>query len=121
MVSADLDDSRGINKASSCTVPLELALRLVQMFSFTEDTVLDPFCGSGTTMIASLRTERNSIGIEIDPDYCRMTARYLKAETAGLFSNESLAFEIAEKKRREYSVREAHDLYNVTPSKNRLK
>ena len=101
--------------------PLELALRLVQMFSFTEDTVLDPFCGSGTTMIASLRTERNSIGIEIDPDYCRMTARYLKAETAGLFSNESLAFEIVEKKRREYSVREAHDLYNVTPSKNRLK
>ncbi|MCX5899952.1 MAG: site-specific DNA-methyltransferase, partial [Proteobacteria bacterium] len=101
--------------------PLELALRLVQMFSFTEDTVLDPFCGTGTTMIASLRTARNSIGIEIDPDYCRMTARYLKAETAGLFSNESLAFEIADKKRQGYSVREANELYKVTPSKNRLK
>ncbi|NOZ20688.1 MAG: site-specific DNA-methyltransferase [Planctomycetes bacterium] len=62
--------------------PLELATRLVRMFSFTEDTVLDPFSGSGTTMVAALRTGRNSIGIEIDPDYCRMAARYLKAETA---------------------------------------
>ncbi len=56
--------------------PLELATRLVQMFSFTEDTVLDPFCGSGTTMVAALRNGRNSIGIEIDPEYCRMAARY---------------------------------------------
>jgi len=66
--------------------PLELATRLARMFSFTGDTVLDPFCGSGTTMIAAFRTGRNSIGVEIDPDYCRMAAKYLKAETDDLFS-----------------------------------
>jgi DNA modification methylase len=75
--------------------PLELAIRLVRMFSFTGDTVLDPFCGSGTTMVAALRTGRNSIGVEIDSEYCRMTARYLKAETAGLFSTAKFLFEKA--------------------------
>lgn len=60
--------------------PLKLVTRLVRMFSFYNDTVLDPFCGSGTTMIAALRNGRNSIGIDIDKEYCRMTARYLKAE-----------------------------------------
>jgi len=40
--------------------PLELASRLVRMFSFQDDTVLDPFCGTGTTMVASLRYGRNS-------------------------------------------------------------
>ena len=65
--------------------PLELATRLVRMFSFTEDTVLDPFCGTGTTMVAALRTGRNSVGVDIDPEYCRMAARYLKAENSGLF------------------------------------
>jgi site-specific DNA-methyltransferase (adenine-specific) len=48
--------------------------------SFKGDIVLDPFCGSGTTMIAALRTGRNSIGGEIDPEYCRMAAKYLKAD-----------------------------------------
>ncbi len=45
--------------------PLELATRLVRMFSFVGDTVLDPFCGTGTTMVAAVRAERNSIGVEI--------------------------------------------------------
>ncbi len=75
--------------------PLELATRLTRMFSFTGDPVLDPFCGSGTTMIAALRTGRNSIGVEIDPEYCRMAARYLKAENPDLFSSSKLTFEKA--------------------------
>ena len=66
--------------------PLELATRLVRMFSFDGDTVLDPFCGSGTTMIAAFRTGRNSIGVEIDPEYCRMAARNLEGGDPNLFS-----------------------------------
>ncbi|MFH1932639.1 MAG: site-specific DNA-methyltransferase [Pseudomonadota bacterium] len=73
--------------------PLELASRLVRMFSFYGDTVLDPFCGTGTTMIASLRYGRNSIGIDIDPEYCRMAARYLKKESSNLFFDTELSFE----------------------------
>lgn len=49
--------------------PLELAQRLVRMFSFAGDTVLDPFLGTGTTTVAAATWGRNSIGMEIDPDY----------------------------------------------------
>jgi|APTNR8051073442_1049403.scaffolds.fasta_scaffold04556_7 site-specific DNA-methyltransferase (adenine-specific) len=52
--------------------PEELANRLIRMFSFVGDTVLDPFLGSGTTMLAASRIGRNSIGVEVDPDYARM-------------------------------------------------
>ena len=45
--------------------PLELADRLVRMFSFVGDTVLDPFCGSGTTMLAAAKYGRNSIGVAL--------------------------------------------------------
>src|SRR3990172_2682389 len=45
--------------------PLELAERLVRMFSFVGDTVLDPFMGTGTTNIAAMRWGRNSIGVEV--------------------------------------------------------
>lgn len=73
--------------------PLELASRLIRMFSFYGDTVLDPFCGAGTTMIAALRYNRNSIGIEIDPQYYCMAARYLKTESSNLFTKINLIFE----------------------------
>jgi DNA modification methylase len=49
--------------------PFELAYRLINMFSLKEDTVLDPFLGTGTTTIASIATGRNSIGYEINPNF----------------------------------------------------
>lgn len=49
--------------------PVELAYRLVRMFSFTGDTVLDPFLGTGTTTVAAMRAGRHSIGVEVDPSY----------------------------------------------------
>lgn len=52
--------------------PEELANRLIRMFSFVGDTVLDPFLGSGTTMLAASRIGRHSIGVEVDADYARM-------------------------------------------------
>lgn len=66
--------------------PLELAYRLVRMFSFVGDTILDPFCGSGTTMLAALKANRDSVGIEIDPVYCKMIMRRLEKELS-LFGN----------------------------------
>ena len=73
--------------------PIELANRLVKMFSFHGDTVLDPFCGSGTTMIAALKNGRNSIGLDVDQDYCRSTTRKLQAESSNLFIETKLVFE----------------------------
>ncbi|HNK04221.1 MAG TPA: site-specific DNA-methyltransferase [Accumulibacter sp.] len=104
--------------------PLALATRLVRMFSFSGDTVLDPFCGSGTTMIAALRSGRNSIGIDIDPEYCRMAARYLKAENTDLFTTASLSFErVASADVASESaprLREDHALYEIRPARKKL-
>jgi len=100
--------------------PLELATRLVRMFSFVGDTVLDPFCGTGTTMVAALKYQRNSIGVEIDPEYCRMAAAYLKAESNDLFSDVQLIFEKAEERRTAWVVRENQVLYEVKPARKKL-
>ena len=99
--------------------PMELATRLVRMFSFAGDTVLDPFCGSGTTMVAALRSDRNSIGVEIDLEYCRMAARYLKAENSGLFSTSKLVFERASTEGA-CLVKEDEALYQVRPARKKL-
>lgn len=72
--------------------PLELATRLVKMFSFIGDTVLDPFCGTGTTMVSALRNGRNSIGIDVDRDYCKMAAKRLKTEANDFFNIVNLYF-----------------------------
>ncbi len=58
--------------------PLPLAERLVRMFSFVGDTVLDPFMGTGTTNLAAGKWGRNSIGIEIEAEYFDMAARRLR-------------------------------------------
>jgi site-specific DNA-methyltransferase (adenine-specific) len=97
----------------------ELATRLVRMFSFVGDTVLDPFCGTGTTMVAALKYQRNSIGVEIDPEYCRMAAAYLKNESNDLFNDVELIFEKAEPRRTAWVVKENPELYEVNqPERN---
>ncbi|MBI2941445.1 MAG: site-specific DNA-methyltransferase [Chloroflexi bacterium] len=58
--------------------PLGLAERLIRMFSFVGDTVLDPFGGTGTTNLAASRWGRHSIGLEIEPTYYEMMSRRLK-------------------------------------------
>jgi len=72
--------------------PLELAARLIQMFSFVGDLVLDPFCGSGTTMLAALRCQRNSIGVEIEPGYCELILQRLW-EQQNLLDSTNILFE----------------------------
>jgi DNA modification methylase len=49
--------------------PLELPYRIINMFSVRKDTILDPFLGTGTTMLAAMATGRSSIGIEIDKNF----------------------------------------------------
>ncbi len=65
--------------------PLELALRLIRMYSFVNDIVLDPFVGTGTTMLAAIRSGRNSIGYEIDPKYLQVAKERLLDESSKLF------------------------------------
>jgi site-specific DNA-methyltransferase (adenine-specific) len=52
--------------------PLEIPRRLIRMFSFTRDTVLDPFVGTGTTMLAARELGRHSIGVELERVYIEL-------------------------------------------------
>lgn len=72
---SDLWDIKGVSQIISvpnagrernASYPFEIAYRLVNMYSAEEDTVLDPFAGLGTTCLACMASERNSIGVEID-------------------------------------------------------
>lgn len=70
--------------------PLELAERLVRMFSFYGDTVLDPFGGTGTTAVAASHWGRDSISIEIDPAYLAIAEKRLKKELASVHTRHKL-------------------------------
>lgn len=52
--------------------PVELPYRLIQLYTYTEDIILDPFMGSGTTAIAALKSGRKYVGYEIDPAYIKL-------------------------------------------------
>ena len=60
--------------------PVELPRRCIKLFSFVGDTILDPFLGSGTTLIASYLNNRKGIGVEIDKEYCDLTIKRLQQE-----------------------------------------
>lgn len=61
--------------------PVELPRRCIKLFSFVGDTVLDPFLGSGSTLIACVLTNRKGIGVEIDKNYCKIAEQRLINET----------------------------------------
>ena len=60
--------------------PLELPKRCIKLFSFVGDTVLDPFLGSGTTLVACALLKRRGIGVEIEKKYCEIARRRLIEE-----------------------------------------
>ncbi len=68
--------------------PEELPKRLIKMFSFVGDTVLDPFLGSGTTSLASKNLNRNSVGYEINSDYIQYIKAKLDIEQGDIFNSD---------------------------------
>ena len=74
--------------------PLELAERLIRMFSFAGDTVLDPFAGTGTTTLAASRWGRNSIGVELDRHYFDLMRTRLVMKTTTLSNTAQFSFHL---------------------------
>jgi len=72
--------------------PEELPRRLIKMFSFTSDTVLDPFLGSGTTSLAAKKLNRNSIGYEVNEDFLPIIREKLGIKQTTIF--QQATFEI---------------------------
>ena len=71
----------------------EIAYRLIRMFSFAGDLVLDPFVGTGTTIIAAIEAGRNSLGVEIDPSYLNMAKKHIENLTNQIWGTASLQLE----------------------------
>jgi site-specific DNA-methyltransferase (adenine-specific)/site-specific DNA-methyltransferase (cytosine-N4-specific) len=76
------------NKNHSAAFPESLPEWFIKLFTKSGDTVLDPFMGSGTTNIVAQRMNRNSIGIEIIPDYYSMVKEKIKPNKYVLFEQE---------------------------------
>jgi site-specific DNA-methyltransferase (adenine-specific) len=70
--------------------PEELPRRLIRMFTFVSDTVLDPFLGSGTTSIAAKNLARNSIGYEVNSEFLAVVEKKLGIHSKGLFSDNAV-------------------------------
>lgn len=77
--------------------PVELPKRCIKLFSYVGDTVLDPFLGSGTTLVACLVTERIGIGIEINREYCGLAAKRVRDLTSQTKLEEVVGFLGSEK------------------------
>jgi site-specific DNA-methyltransferase (adenine-specific) len=75
-------DIRGasLREGHPAPYPVDLAERLIRMFSFAGDVVLDPFCGSGSTAVAAVKAGRNSVSVEIEPDYVAMATSRVSAQ-----------------------------------------
>lgn len=58
--------------------PEELPYRLIQLYSFTDDIVLDPFMGSGTTAVSAIKSHRNYVGYDINEDYIALANKRIK-------------------------------------------
>ncbi len=71
--------------------PEELPKRLIKMFSFVGDTILDPFLGSGTTSLAAKKLDRNSVGYEMNPEFIPYVERKLEINNSDIF-NSSYSF-----------------------------
>lgn len=76
--------------------PEELPKRLIKMFSFVGDKVLDPFLGSGTTILAAKNLDRNSVGFEINNNFLPIIKEKIGAEKESLFKD--INFEISKQK-----------------------
>lgn len=71
------------------TFPMEIAERIIKMYSFIDDTVLDPFAGSGTTIIAADNLKRKGIGFEIAQDY-KDSIQYKEEKWTGRLSSQTM-------------------------------
>ena len=71
----------------SAAYPFELPYRLINMYSLQGDTVLDPFLGTGTTSLAAIASNRNSVGYEIDPMFLNIITENIESKPVTFFNS----------------------------------
>ena len=84
----------GVEDRHIAAYPIELPKRLIKMFSFWGDWILDPFLGSGSTMKAANELERNCVGIELNPDYLNIIKSKVGYHQNDVFSKKEFKIEM---------------------------
>ena len=85
--------------------PIELPYRLIQLYTFKDEIVLDPFCGSGSTCLAAIKTERHYIGYDIDAKYIKLAEKRIreyKESTIPMFVETERELAIVKEKKVKY-------------------
>jgi DNA modification methylase len=83
----DLKDTKsggGFKRYHPCQKNLQLIIELIKRHSNTDDLILDPFMGSGTTGVAALQNNRNFIGIELDENYFKIAQQRINNVLEGI-------------------------------------
>lgn len=89
------DDIKGERQTNHpAPYPVDLAERLIRMFSFVGDTVLDPFAGTGSTAVAASRWGRNSINVELEQEYFESAEERIKSERGTLTNYQNLTVNV---------------------------
>lgn len=76
----DIAPERARRVGHPAPFPVELAARVIRLFSYTDDVVLDPFNGSGSTCVAAVQNGRPYVGYDIVPEYCETAQRRIQVE-----------------------------------------
>jgi len=82
--------TKGYSRARSGAFPFEIPWRLIHMFSIQGDTILDPFVGTGTTMLAAMAAGRSSAGVELDASMARLTAEVMDEANVQRLADENI-------------------------------
>lgn len=77
----EMQPAKAKSEGHPAPFPLELPRRLIKLYSFVGDTVLDPFAGTGTTLKAALELDRKAVGFELSPDYMKLIENKLRTVT----------------------------------------
>lgn len=85
----DIKGERQVNHPAP--YPTELANRLIRMFSFVGDTILDPFAGTGSTAVAASHCGRNSVSVELEPEYVDIAQERIQSEGRTLTNYQNLS------------------------------
>jgi len=80
-------DINGVNDKHAAAYPVELPARFIKMFTFVGDFVLDPFVGSGSTTKSALDLGRNSVGIDINPEFLKIIEEKVGMKQSKLTNN----------------------------------
>lgn len=69
--------------------PEELPKRCIKLFSFVDDLILDPFVGSGTTLVSAMKLNRRATGVEMSEKYCKIANQRIQSTVKELYLQQS--------------------------------